>query len=238
MKRRRLGQHYLVDQSVVRMIVGQAAIGPGERVLEIGTGKGVLTEKLAGVSSKLEGYEIDPDNYRETRRRAKGRNVTIHLGDAFLANPKFDVLVSSLPYSESAEFVEWISQIQYDRAIVVLQRDFVEKLQSTPGNREYRAVSAIAQISSEFKMVKAIRRSAFGPPPKVDSVLVSITPKNRMSATQISDVKRLFSLRRRVVSAALAELGFPSPRQEYGTRRVYSLTPDEICEICPADGLG
>ncbi len=233
MIRRRLGQHYLVDQTVVRMVLDKAAICPGERVLEIGTGKGALTEKLAEVSSTLEGYEIDDSNYKETLRRVGGRNVTVHLGDAFLRKPDFDVLVSSLPYSESAEFVEWISQVEYDRAVVILQKDFVQKLQSPPGNRDYRAVSAIAQISSEIELVGKIPRDAFSPPPKVDSVLVSLKPKKRMPPGQISELKRLFSLRRRVLSGALAELGLPGVARSLGARRVYSLTPDEICEICP-----
>jgi 16S rRNA (adenine1518-N6/adenine1519-N6)-dimethyltransferase len=121
MKRRRLGQHYLVDSEVVQRIIATAGLERHETVLEIGTGKGVLTERLAGLCHRLDGYEVDLENYRETLKRVDRANAHIHLGDAFKKRPRFDVLVSSLPYSRSLDFIEWISQVEYGRAVVLLQ---------------------------------------------------------------------------------------------------------------------
>jgi 16S rRNA (adenine1518-N6/adenine1519-N6)-dimethyltransferase len=233
MRRRRLGQHYLVDQGVIRKIVDAAAIQPHERVLEIGTGQGALTKKLVTAGKSFVGYEIDRGNYEETIKSV-GRAAEVHLGDAFDHMPEFDVLVASLPYSRSASFIDWLCQVDYDRAVVLLQEEFVQKVQAGPGTRDYRAVSVLAQISSEIRAIDRVGRASFSPPPRVNSSLVAITPKARVPAQEILRIKRLFSLRRRRVSAALAELGVV-PRKEYGTRRVYSLVPDEVHQLCSTE---
>ncbi|HME19602.1 MAG TPA: rRNA adenine dimethyltransferase family protein [Nitrososphaerales archaeon] len=232
MKRHRLGQHYLTDESVVQRMIAAASVRRTESVVEIGTGEGALTQKLAGLCARLDGYEVDRDNYEKTLAKAGGAGVFVHLADGFSEKPTFDVLVSSLPYSRSQDFVEWISQVQYDRAVVLLQEDFVRKVLSPPGERDYRAVSAIAQISSDIEELGPVRRDAFRPPPRVDSLMVAVRPKVRLSEREISNIKRLFSLRRREVSSALAQLGFPSAVSQYGKRRVYSLSPPEVHEIC------
>ncbi len=235
MTRRSLGQHYLVDHDVVRRVVAAAVIRKDERVLEIGTGKGALTRELVGLGLSLEGYEVDRENYAETIEGLNGADAIINLKDAFKETPRFDVLVSSLPYSKSAAFVEWISQVEYDRAVVLLQEDFVDKVLAEPGTRDYRAVSAIAQISSEFRVLWKVGRSAFSPPPRVNSVVVSIKPKRKLSRTEISKVKLLFSLRRREVTSALTKLGMRRDGLAFSDRRVYSLRPEEVMAICGDD---
>ncbi len=231
-KRQRLGQHYLVDPDVVRRIVSTAKIGPGEKVLEIGTGRGTLTRELKAVSGALEGYEVDPLNFKETVTRAGGRNVSLHLADAFRAKPIFDVLVSSLPYSRSADFVEWLSQMKYDRAVVLLQEDFVQKIASPPGSRNYRAVSAIAQIASAIRLGEAVGREAFSPMPRVDSRITTFLPKRRLRMSEVDLIKRLFTLRRRTLSAALALTGIvPTVMPRNPGERVYRLSPTEVYEI-------
>ena len=230
MKRRRLGQHYLVDREAVRRIVEAAAIGPHERVLEIGTGRGELTRELAGLSGEFEGYEIDRDNYDATLMAVPEAKGKIRLGDVFEHRPRFDVLVASLPYSRSSAFIEWLGQLHYGRAVVVLQEDFVKKVLAEPGTRDYRGVSALAQMSSETRVLFRLGRGSFSPPPKVSSLVVMMMPRTRLSATEISNVKLLFSLRRRKVSSVLAKLGMAGG--DYGDRRVFSLLPDEVHSLC------
>ncbi len=230
MTRRKLGQHYLVDQSVIKRLVSLAGVRAGERVLEIGTGKGALTKELSKVASRLEGYEVDEENYRSTQAAVGRGKVTLHLADAFEERPRFDVLVASLPYSRSSSFVEWISQLSYDRAVVVLQDDFATKVMARPGARDYRAVSVIAQVSTEASVVERLPRSAFSPQPRVNSVVVTLRPKRRLSEAEIAAVKRLFALRRREVGAVVAKLG-GRPPADLLRRRVYTLSPEEALEL-------
>jgi 16S rRNA (adenine1518-N6/adenine1519-N6)-dimethyltransferase len=200
--------------------------------MEVGTGRGVLTRELARLGAGLEAYEVDRENLAATLEELGTARAVIHLGDAFKEAPRFDVLVSSLPYSRSATFVEWISQLEYDRAVVLLQEDFVNKILAAPGMRNYRAISAIAQVSSEVRVLMRVGRGSFSPPPKVNSLLVSMKPKRRMTGAEISRIKRLFSLRRREIVSAMTKLGMARPKTDYSKRRVYSLTPEEIVEIC------
>ena len=232
MTRRSLGQHYLVDPRVVEKMVSLARLRGSELLLEIGTGRGILTEKLAGICPRFVGYEVDLENYTATLSRLHGYRGCIRLADAFEERPQFDVLVSSLPYSRSRDFIEWISQAEYRRAVVLLQDDFVMKILSPPGSRDYRAISAIAQVSSEVEVHARVGRSAFSPPPRVGSVLATFVPRKRLSNSEVLDIKRLFSLRRREVCAALMVLGFGSGDNGYSGRRVYSLSPDEVYKIC------
>ncbi len=231
MKRQRLGQHYLVDAQVIREIVGFARIQPSERVLEIGTGRGALTGELVRLGAAFIGYEVDEDNYEATREAVRGTRAEMVHGDAFAGEPSFDVLVTSLPYSESATFVRWLSSREFSRAIAVLQQDFVEKITAAPGDREYRGISAVAQIAFGVKVLRKVARAAFDPQPRVDSVIVSFVPKRKIAQDEVSDVIRLFSLRRRQVDVALAKLGMERKRS-FGRRRVVSLAPEEVHEIC------
>lgn len=176
-------------------------------------------------------YEVDGQNFEATVRAVEGMDAHVRLGDAFDQKPDFDVLVSSLPYSESATFVRWLSAMSFDRAVVVLQSDFIDKVMAPPGARNYRGVSALAQIAFTMKVLGRIERKAFSPQPKVDSVIVSFKPKMPVSDAEASRIVRLFTLRRRQVGPALAELEMPQ-NPEYARRRVYTLTPEEVHELC------
>jgi len=232
MKSRKLGQHYLVDPEAIQRIISTAGVRGNEVVVEIGTGRGALTRELKDLCGRLEGFEVDPLNLETTRRVAAAGNVTLHLADAFRARPVFDVLVSSLPYSRSADFVEWLSQLEYQRAVVVLQEDFVEKITSPPGDRNYRAISAIAQISSAIRLGEKIGREAFSPRPRVDSRIATFVPKIRLTMPQLVLIKRLFALRRRTTSSVFARLGIaPAAALADSRRRVYHLSPAEVYQI-------
>ncbi len=235
MKRRSLGQHYLVNPGVIHRIVELTQIRPSERVLEIGTGNGALTRELAGLGARFEGYEVDKHNYEETLAAVRGREANIKLGDAFKRRPSFDVLVSSLPYSESARFIEWLRGAGFERAIVVLQEDFVRKIMAHPGARDYRGISALAQIAFDIEVLERVSRKSFAPQPRVNSVIVSFEPRLLVSDAEAANVIRLFSLRRRQVDSALSELGMEGAGG-HGRRRVYSLTPEEVHELCRVPG--
>lgn len=228
-KRRALGQHYLTDKSVVDLMVQKAEITKGKRVLEIGTGTGVVTRELCGVASSVEGFELDEENYLTTEA-LELEGLTLHREDAFAVSRDFDVLVSSLPYSESSNFVEWLAKLRYDRAVILLQKDFAEKLLAKPGEERYRAVSVISQISSRVEIVRQVGRESFDPPPKVSSVLVVVTPRNQILAERIHLVKLLFSQKRKRLAGALKSLGLELPNGDslLLSHRVERLSAEEV----------
>jgi 16S rRNA A1518/A1519 N6-dimethyltransferase RsmA/KsgA/DIM1 with predicted DNA glycosylase/AP lyase activity len=216
-------------------MVGLAAIRQGERVLEIGTGRGALTRELVGLTSNLEGYEIDRESYEDLRMELKATPLVLHNQDAFEASPEFDVLLSSLPYSESSSFVEWLSRRRYDRAVVLLQRDFATKITAPPSSPAYRAVSVISQASARVEIVSGVSRRSFDPPPRVNSCIVMMRWRRTLTVEQITMIKRIFSQKRRTVRAALKSLGLAAPpsapessAHEYLQCRVNSLRPESV----------
>jgi len=230
-----LGQHYLTDPAVVSSMIGLAAIQHGERVLEIGTGRGALTRRLVGLTASLEGYEIDKESYEELKRELGSASLALHNGDAFKSSQEFDVLLSSLPYSESSHFVEWLSRRRYDRAVVLLQRDFATKITAPPGSPFYRAVSVISQASANVEIVSDVGRSSFAPPPRVNSCLVTMKWRRSLSGEQTAMIKRIFSQKRRTVKAALKSLGLAAPASAPALEenvplqcRVNSLRPESV----------
>jgi len=230
-KRRALGQHYLSDRSVIDRIVELADIKPGERVLEIGTGQGVLTQELCRAATRVEAFEVDRQNYLATNGLGL-ENLTLHLEDAFSRRRDFDVLVSSLPYSESSNFVEWLAQTQFARCVVVVQRDFAQKLVAQPGDARYRAISVISQLSSEIRVERDIPRESFDPPPRVVSALLAIRFERTLSRGQIQLIKKLFSQRRKKLESGLKSLRLQiADADSLRSRRIETLSPQEIYGI-------
>lgn len=232
-RRRRLGQHYLVDGAVVREIVRQIPAGKDQRILEIGTGRGTLTSELSKMTSNLEAFEIDRANYEKTREAMRDSpSIRLKLGDAFAEEPDFDVLVSSLPYSESSRFVEWLTSRSYTKAVVILQEDFVKKIMAQPGQRNYRAMSVIAQCSFRIEIVMRVDRSSFEPQPRVNSLLVAILPLSRLDADLIAMIKKFFSVKRRRIGVALKVLKMrPSSVITDMKLRVYQIDPAKLRQI-------
>jgi 16S rRNA A1518/A1519 N6-dimethyltransferase RsmA/KsgA/DIM1 with predicted DNA glycosylase/AP lyase activity len=238
-RRRSLGQHYLVDSSVVARIIGLASIRRSDRVLEIGTGRGALTRELVSLTDRLEGYEVDGETYAELERELGATpSLTLHNEDAFESSPSFDVLLSSLPYSESSVFIEWLSHQRYQRAVVVLQQDFARKITAPPGDGAYRAVSVISQASARVEIVSGIGRQSFDPPPRVNSSLVAMRWKRSLTVEQTALIKRVFSQKRRTLGAALKRLDLvlpPTSRLSAGSR-VNKLEPESVMAL--VRGLG
>jgi 16S rRNA A1518/A1519 N6-dimethyltransferase RsmA/KsgA/DIM1 with predicted DNA glycosylase/AP lyase activity len=232
--RRRLGQHYLVDDDVVRDIIRQVPHGTRQKILEIGTGRGILTSELSKLTSNLEAFEIDPENFEQTESVIDLQSVKLRLGDVFEEDPSFDVLVSSLPYSESSRFVEWLSSRTYSKAVVILQEEFVSKMLSLPGQRNYRAISVIAQCSFRTEVLRGVPRSSFEPQPRVNSQLVAISPISRLDAGLIGFIKRLFTLKKRKVGVALRVLNMGPSRgviSDLEQRRIYQIEPARLRQI-------
>ena len=148
-KRQRLGQHFLISQTVAKKIADAARITKKDVVLEIGTGRGILVPLLCEKAKKVISIEADSVLYQDAKKRFSGiANLALRYGDGFKTDEKFSIFVSNLPYSKSRKAMEWIIQKKFSNAIVMVQKEFYEKLVAKGKNR--KAISVLVNYSSEI----------------------------------------------------------------------------------------
>ncbi|GJL79460.1 MAG: ribosomal RNA small subunit methyltransferase A [Nitrospinaceae bacterium] len=183
MKKRPLGQNFLTDSSIAREIVQFAQISPGDPVLEIGPGKGILTQYLLETQSSVTALEIDKKLCTELTHKFGGKS-NFHLIEADAT--KFDYsqigsgvkIVSNLPYYAATHIVKRL--IDYRARIadmtLMLQKEVVDRFIAPPGQKEYGSLSVFIQFHCQVERLLEIPNTAFSPPPKIDSSLVRLTP--------------------------------------------------------------
>lgn len=177
--RKERGQNFVIDPSVIQEITAFAAPQTDELIVEIGPGLGALTEKLCGiVSAPVTVIEIEPVFCDELSARFPGikvicddvRRVDItSLGESL-------TVFGNLPYSYSTDIVfhlvSYASHLR--RAVLLLQREFVERMAANPGSRIYGALSIGCQLWADIREGPIVSGTSFHPPAHVDSRLVEL----------------------------------------------------------------
>jgi 16S rRNA (adenine1518-N6/adenine1519-N6)-dimethyltransferase len=173
---KKFGQHFLTDSNLADWIVEKAAIAPGERVLEIGPGLGILTERLHERTPYVIAIETD----RRLAEHISGKYTAevINADVLTIELPKFDKVVSNLPYQISSEITVKLLEHKFKKGLLMYQREFAEHLTASAGTRAYSRISVMSQYRADIRIVKAVSRGVFYPVPKVDSAIVEITPKS------------------------------------------------------------
>jgi len=185
--RRDLGQNFLVDETLAARLVELSGVEPGDRVIEIGTGLGVLTRALAKCAQHVVTIEIDSGIVRALRADAAlPDNVELVHADAL----EFDLaecvgaragpvrLVANLPYNVSAPLLRRCLDLR-DRLedwSVMLQSEVATRLLARPGSRDYGSFSVLHGLTVAFSKAMELSPNCFFPVPKVDSTFVRITP--------------------------------------------------------------
>ena len=225
-KRQRLGQHFLISQTVAKKIVDAARITKKDVVLEIGTGKGILLAPLCQNAHKVISIEADSTLYKESIDKfSKTPNLELIQGDGFKSDEKFSIFVSNLPYSKSRKAIEWLIQKNYSHAVVMVQKEFYEKLNAKGKNR--KAISILVNYSNEIEKISNVNKNNFTPPPRVDSVVLKLTRKKTLSKELIQTVNKLFSYKRKNLQNILKQFG----KKIESNKRLEDLTSEEIINI-------
>ena len=234
---RALGQHFLRDRSVADRIVELVAPSARDLVVEIGPGRGALTEALAARGGRLLALEIDAALAEILRERfAASSRVEIRQADArhfdyaglraLAPDPAGRVLVvGNLPYSVGkpilAALVEAAPTI--DEMALMLQKEVAERVAAEPGGKTYGALSVLTQVACAVRLAFTVPPGAFSPPPQVESAVVHLR-SHREPPVPVADparfatvVRAAFSQRRKSLANSLsAGLGLGSER----TRRL------------------
>jgi len=226
-KRHKLGQHFLKSSKIAESIVSAAKITKNENVLEIGTGKGILTTLLCKTAKQVVSFEKDRELYQSAVANMSNiTNLRLKQGDGFKSNENFSVFVSNLPYSKSRDAIEWLIQKKFSRAVIMVQKEFAEKLE-TKSKKERKAISILTQHALEIKPIVNINKTNFFPQPKVNSVVLKIKSKRKISKDLIKVVNKLFSYRRKTLHKILVQFNKSSD----STKRLDELDGDEIIKI-------
>ncbi|GJD07443.1 Probable dimethyladenosine transferase [Galdieria sulphuraria] len=179
------GQHILKNPLVVNSILEKAALKPTDIVLEIGPGTGNMTVKLLQLVKKVIAVEIDPRMTVELYRRVqfsplKERLELIQADILKMELPYFDVCVANIPYQISSPLIfKLLAHRPFHRySVLMLQREFAMRLIAQPGSELYCRLSVNAKALARVSHLMKVSRNSFRPPPKVDSSVVRIEPRN------------------------------------------------------------
>ena len=210
---RALGQNFLVDRNILDVIERLAELGPGDVVLEIGGGEGVLSERLAAVAAHVHVVEVD-SRLEEGLRDLLGRfsNVTLHVADALhvdlaALDPAPTKVVANLPYEIAATVIlRTVSELPGVRSwVVMVQREVGERLAAAPATPAYGATSVLAQLACDVKVLRPVARTVFRPVPNVDSVLVGLRRHGgHADPAVVALVHEAFAHRRKALAGSLA----------------------------------
>lgn len=180
-----LGQHILKNPGVAQAIVDKAGLKQSDIVLEVGPGTGNLTVKILEKARAVQAVEMDPRMAAELTKRVQGtpleKKLSILLGDVIKTElPYFDVCISNTPYQISSPLVfKLLAHSPAPRVCVLMfQREFAMRLVARPGDPLYCRLSVNAQMWARCTHIMKVDKNNFKPPPKVESSVVRIEPKN------------------------------------------------------------
>jgi len=223
--RKSLGQNFLLDLNLTGRIARAAGPLEGVDVVEIGPGPGGLTRALLAQGARrviaVERDERAIGALEEISTRYPGR-LEIVAGDAMGFDPRGLLeqaparVVANLPYNiATALLVGWLTSEPwppwYDRLVLMFQREVAERIVAAPDSKSYGRLSVLAGWRSEARILFDIAPSAFVPPPKVTSSLVSLVPRASPLACERSALERVteaaFGQRRKMLRQSLKSLG-------------------------------
>jgi 16S rRNA (adenine1518-N6/adenine1519-N6)-dimethyltransferase len=204
--RKRFGQHFLHEKSVVSRIIDAIAPQRGDFIVEIGPGEGALTHRLLEKTGAIHVIELD----RDLAAALDDPRITVHEADAlefdFSRFPGGMRIVGNLPYNIStpllfhvARFADRVRDLHF-----MLQREVVERMVAAPSTPQYGRLSVALQARFAMKKLFAVASGAFRPAPAVESAVVRLEPLARMLAVDDDLLRRAFSARRKTLRNALA----------------------------------
>ena len=184
-RRRRFGQYFLTDPSILGRIAEASGAGPGITVVEIGPGRGALTEHLLHTGARVVAVEIDRDLARQLRNRFAGaERLTIIEGDvleqevAALGGGEY-VVAGNIPYNITTPILFQAMRPPRPRhATFLLQREVGERIRALPGAEDYGALTVNLAALATSELLFRVPAGAFQPPPRVESVVMRLTPRS------------------------------------------------------------
>ncbi len=242
---KRLGQHFLIDADVFEQLIKSAQLSADDRVLEIGTGTGELTKRLAEHVQHVYSIERDEGLYKIlTQELGINEKISLIKGDAVKIDwPPSSKLVANLPFSISSPVLFRFFDSDIPVAVLMFQKEFADRLVAKPGTKQYGRLTVMAALTITVELLNYIEPESFYPTPAVSSALVRIHRRVKPAFT-VQDAKffaqltgLLFNQRRKKIRTPLkAFLGKDEYQKiqdklRWQDQRVEELTPQQIAWI-------
>jgi ribosomal RNA small subunit methyltransferase A len=227
-RRTYLGQHFLIDFKAITKIIELCNVGKKDVVLEFGTGYGYLTKEIAELAARVYTYEIDKELYFKAKSYlVNNTNVMIFNQDFFEQDQlEFDFFLSNIPYARSKEILKWLSLHEFGEAVIMVQREYFEKLTASPGNADYSVVSVFSQYCFDIDPLFDVDKNSFLPPPKIESKVIRLTRRsNKMNKEIIAGLEFLFSYRNKNAASLLNT-------KLYQNKKIDQLDVETLIKIC------
>jgi 16S rRNA (adenine1518-N6/adenine1519-N6)-dimethyltransferase len=179
--RPKLGQHFLSRGSILERIAAAACPERQDLVVEIGPGRGSLTEKLLQRAARIVAVEVDPLLVESLRLKfASEPRLEIVCADVLetdLAQWGRATIAGNLPYYIASPILEKVLPLNPPRAVFLIQKEVAERLVARPGDHEYGYLTVRTALFARPSLLFEVKPAAFHPPPKVDSAVVLIEPR-------------------------------------------------------------
>jgi 16S rRNA (adenine1518-N6/adenine1519-N6)-dimethyltransferase len=214
MARQRLGQHFLIRESILNRIAAAACPQHAPLVIEIGAGRGALTEKLLERAGRVVAIEIDPALAQHLRQRFAGEaRLEIVEGDVLqtgLAQWGPAPITGNLPYYITSPVLELAVRLRPPRAVFLMQKEVAERLVARPCSRAYGYLTVSTALFATARLLFEVKPQAFRPPPQVDSAVVLLEPRTEAPVAETEGLLRFTGLcfrhKRKTIRNNLAEV--------------------------------
>jgi len=183
--RKRFGQHFLTDSSVIDRIIETIAPTQDDRIVEIGPGRGALTEPLIESKASIVAVEYERDVYQQISKRFENEPNLSLLNADFLKTTLSDLpydhfkLVGNLPYNITSPIIDWTvtNRKAIESAVFMIQKEVALRLSSQPGQKDWSPLAIFTGLYYEIEHCFDVPPESFVPPPKVHSSVVKLTPR-------------------------------------------------------------
>jgi 16S rRNA (adenine1518-N6/adenine1519-N6)-dimethyltransferase len=171
-----LGQNFLIEPMLYPKLCTYAALGESDVVLDVGAGFGFLAQYLSDKCKEVIAVEKDMQIAALLRERVKNlRNIKVIEGDVLKAVlPSFNKIIALPPYYLSSQLVTWILDRKVNCAVLVVQKEFAQRLVAQTGGEDYGWLTVVTALKAEAQLLDRVPKEMFHPPPEVDSVILSL----------------------------------------------------------------
>ena len=236
MARQKLGQHFLIKGKILERIAEAVCPRREPLVIEIGPGKGALTERLLARADRVVAIELDL--YLAATLRVKfPERLEVIEGDVLETDLNQwgpAVVAGNLPYYISTAILSRVlaPPSLLKRGVFLVQKEVAERVTAKPGSRDYGYLSVESQLYADVRMLFEVKPGAFHPPPKVDSAVIAFTSReNREQDDFLRFVRMCFRHKRKTIRNNLAEMYGELGALPEGKMRAEQLSIEEFASL-------